>query len=63
MTINTHKGEITATPEVLTYISLIAQYAADRLAERGLTGLSEESNKFSLEIYKALELSGCYDIL
>lgn len=63
MTVNTNQGKITATQEVLTYISLIATYAADRYEEEGLIAISEEAAEFSSEIYEALKLSGHYNKL
>lgn len=63
MTVNTNQGKITATQEVLNYISMIACYAADRYEEEGLIGISEEAAEFSSEIYDALKLSGHYNKL
>lgn len=63
MTVNTNRGKITATEEVLNYISLIALNAADFYKERGFISMAEESAEFSLEIYDALKLSGIYDKL
>lgn len=63
MTVNTNRGKITATPEVLNYILQIAQYAADRYEEEGFIGISENVTEFSSEIYDALKLSGYYNKL
>lgn len=63
MTVNTIRGKITATQEVLNYISLTAHYAAEWYEEEGHIALSEEAEGFSSEIYDALKLSGYYNKL
>lgn len=58
MTVNTNRGKIIATPEVLKYILTIAQDAADRYEKEDLIYYYAEVMDFLTEIKCALIISG-----
>lgn len=60
MTIKTSIGKITATPEVLNYLSILATEARDNFISKKHNGLATEAETVGHEIYKALEEIGLY---
>lgn len=54
-------GKVTANKDVLNYITLLAGEAAHRYEEKGYNALAKQADKFSTEIWKALDASGLYN--
>ena len=61
MTIRFEGRRITASKEMLNYISILAMEAADKFEKEGADALANEARELSNLIYEELSKSGLYD--
>lgn len=60
MRLDVKGSKITASKDVLNYISIIAEKAYDAYMSEGYTALAKEALEFSVIIYEALKREGLY---
>ena len=61
MTINTEVGKITASKEVLNYLSLVISEASKYYESKGSFALEKKARGVASEIFDALDDTGYYD--
>lgn len=63
MTINTKIGKITASKDVLNYLSIICTQAEEYNKSRGYNASAEECKEVSYDLYNVLKEVGFYNDL